>query len=110
MKLFVASSHDIDRPFFCLDVRQEQSRWLLIQPVSGQKEMIRDGNSSPYLIAAHFAEVELSRYDCTKQFATKRRAAAQYLDFAERRAKYVGMIIIALDQRYCVEDHLQIGK
>jgi len=52
----------------------------------------------------------VSKYEGTKQFATKRRGPTEYLDFADRRAKYVGMIIIALDQQYCVEGHLQIGR
>jgi hypothetical protein len=52
----------------------------------------------------------VSRYDHARQFATKRRGAAEYLDFADRRDNYGGMIIIALDQQHCVEGHLQIGK
>lgn len=53
---------------------------------------------------------EVSKYGSTRRFAAKRRGSAEYLDFADRRAKYVGMIIIALDQQYCVEGHLQIGR
>ena len=52
---------------------------------------------------------EVPRYVSARRFAAKRRGSAEYLDFADRRAKYVGMIIIALDQQYRVEGHLQIG-
>lgn len=52
----------------------------------------------------------MSKYEGTKQFATKRRGLMENLDFADRRAKYVGMIIIALDKQYRVEGHLQIGR
>ena len=42
--------------------------------------------------------------------ATKRRGLTQQLDFAVSLAKYIAMIIIALDQKYCRAGHLQIGK
>lgn len=52
----------------------------------------------------------VSKYEGRKQFATKRRGPTEYLDFAGCRANYVGMNIIVLDQQYCVEGYLQIGR
>jgi hypothetical protein len=42
--------------------------------------------------------------------ATKRRGLTRQLDFAVSLAKYIAMIIIALDQRYCRAGHLHFGK
>jgi hypothetical protein len=44
------------------------------------------------------------------QLATKRRGLTQHLDFPGRHAKYIPMVIIALDQKYCRAGRLQIGK
>jgi hypothetical protein len=51
----------------------------------------------------------LGKRKCS-QLATKRRGLTQQLDFADCLAKYIGMVIIALDQKYCRAGHLQIGK
>ena len=45
------------------------------------------------------------------KLATKRRGLFRQLDFAGCRAKYIAMVIIALDQKYCCRaGRLQIGK
>ena len=45
------------------------------------------------------------------RLATKRRGLLRPLDFAGYHAKYITMVIIALDQKYCCRAGLlQIGK
>ncbi|MCP2132899.1 GreA/GreB family elongation factor [Bradyrhizobium ottawaense] len=51
--------------------------------------LIRDGNSSPYLIAVQFrGDRKVSKYGGTKRFATKRRGQTECLDLADRRASF----------------------
>ena len=51
----------------------------------------------------------LGKRKCS-QLATKGRGLTQQLDFAGCLAKYIAMVIIVLDQKYCRAGHLQIGK
>jgi hypothetical protein len=48
----------------------------------------------------------------TRQLRQRQNGAGYFgkLDFAGYRAKYIGMVINALDQRFCRAGRLQIGK
>jgi hypothetical protein len=51
--------------------------------------------------------IELTRATTS---ATKRRGLVRKLDFVGYRAKYIAMVINALDQSFCRAGRLQIGK
>jgi len=52
----------------------------------------------------------LDKSNYAAKLATKRRGLLRQLDFAGYLAKYVAMVIIVLDKKYCRTGHLQIGK